>query len=142
MKLVEQTIQRAIELGACGKADASISTLEDVVKLLKSPQGREWVVKNSYPDLEHYRKFKPMHPERIGVYIDSGVIHLTDEKSVVLIGDTDAKIEYNGVEKYNLLVLCGATANVVCNDFSVLKIETDDHSYVSSETHDHAVIFK
>lgn len=143
MKLVEQTIQRAIELGACGKADASISSLEDIVKLIKSPQGREWVVKNDYPTLQQCRKFKACNTEKLGVYIDAGDLDLVDPVGViVLIGDTDARIKYTKTDRYTILAIRGASAEVQAHGFCVLRIETDDNSDVSSKAYDHAIISK
>ncbi len=143
MKLVEQTIQRAIELGACAKADASISSLEDCVKLLKSPQGREWVVKNDYPSLQQLRKFRSCNTEQLGVYIDAGKIDLVDPVGViVLVGDTDAKIKYTKTERYTILAIRGAYAEVIAHGFCVLRIETDSVSNVTSKAYDHAIISK
>lgn len=115
-------------------------TLEELVELIFSPRGIEFLTKFGFPDLETFRKFKQYHPERYGVYIDSGKITLTEPRRAFLVGNTYAVIEYRELARNRLHLMHGARASVLAGGYSVVRIEKDDKSDVTFIKQDHARI--
>lgn len=115
-------------------------TLDELVELIFSPRGIEFLTKFGFPDLETFRKFKQYHPERFGVYIDSGKITLTEARRAFLIGDTVATVEYRESAGNRLHLMHGASASVLACGYSVVRVEKDMKSEVSFIKQDHARI--
>ena len=112
--------------------------LEELVELIFSPRGIEFLTKFGFPDLETFRKFKQYRPERFGVYIDSGKITLTEARRAFLIGDTVATVKYRENAGNRLHLMHGASASVLAGGYSVVRIEKDDKSDVTFIKQDHA----
>lgn len=115
-------------------------TLDELVELIFSPRGIEFLTKFGFPDLETFRKFKQYHPERFGVYIDSGKITLTEARRAFLIGDTVATVKYRESAGNRLHLMHGANASVLACGYSVVRVEKDMKSEVSFIKQDHARI--
>ena len=115
-------------------------TLDELVELIFSPRGIEFLTKFGFPDLETFRKFKQYHPERFGVYIDSGKITLTEARRAFLIGDTVATVKYRENAGNRLHLMHGASASVLACGYSVVRVEKDMKSEVSFIKQDHARI--
>lgn len=115
-------------------------TLDELVELIFSPRGIEFLTKFGFPDLTTFRKFKPYHPERFGVYIDSGKITLTEARRAFLIGDTVATVKYRKSAGNRLHLMHGASASVLACGYSVVRVEKDMKSEVSFIKQDHARI--
>lgn len=115
-------------------------TLDELVELIFSPRGIEFLTKFGFPDLETFRKFKQYHPERFGVYIDSGKITLTEARRAFLIGDTVANVKYRESAGNRLHLMHGASASVLACGYSVVRVEKDMKSEVSFIKQDHARI--
>lgn len=47
-------------------------TLPELCGLLFTPQGKEFMLANKFPNLVTFRKFIPYHPEQYKIYIDCG----------------------------------------------------------------------
>jgi hypothetical protein len=131
----------ARKLGACQMFTGEES-MEEMIKLMFSPQGAEFLTANNFPDIATFRKFKKYHPERFGVYIDCGEIALSDEKKVFLVGNTSARLKYSQTQGNRLILMCGASAHVEASGYSVLKIETDDISKVEVKVSGHAKVMR
>lgn len=114
--------------------------LEGLVELIFSPRGIEFLTKFGFPNLETFRKFKQYHPERFGVYIDSGKITLTEARRAFLIGDTVATVKYRESAGNRLHLMHGASASVLACGYSVVRVEKDMKSEVSFIKQDHARI--
>lgn len=115
-------------------------SFEDLIDLIFSPQGIEFLTTFNFPDLATFRKFKKYRPERYGVYIDSGEISLSESRRAFLIGNTTAKIIYRQTAGNRLNLMCGATADVVAEGYSLIRIEKDSSSSVSVDADPHAKI--
>lgn len=114
--------------------------LDELVELIFSPRGIEFLTKFGFPDLETFRKFKQYRPEHFGVYIDSGKITLTEARRAFLIGDTVATVKYRESAGNRLHLMHGASASVLACGYSVVRIEKDTESEVSFIKQDHARI--
>lgn len=100
-------------------------TLEELVNLMFTPRGIEFLTRFHFPSLNTFRRFLRYKPERFGVYIDAGKIALSDTERAFLVGNTTAYIKYGKTALNRLYMMHGATANITAKGFSVVKIERD-----------------
>lgn len=129
----------AQKLNACSMFTGTES-LEELVNLMFTPRGIEFMTRYNFPDIETFRKYKPLHPERFGVYIDCGKISLSEERKVFLIGDTVAELKYRDMARNRVHIMCGASANVTASGYSVVRIEKDSSSKVSFTEQEHGKV--
>lgn len=125
--LIKGIYHDALTLGACNKITGH-EDMDGIIKVLFSPQGREFCMKHQFPSKEVFRKFLKYHPERYGVYIDAGKIELVEPKDVYLIGNTRAVIRLENTESHRICVMHGARASVHAGGFSVVRVECDKDS--------------
>ena len=140
---------RALELEGdfdlAGKLDAcrmfkGNESMSEAVDLIFTPQGVEFVTRYGFPGIETMRKFKRHYPEWLGVYVDCGKLTLTDERKVLLAGNTTAWIKYSETQGNRLVLLHGAKAVVEASGYSVVKIDTDGTCEVEVVKNDHAKV--
>lgn len=129
----------AQKLGACEMFKGN-ETLEELIGLMFSPRGVEFMTTYNFPNLGIFRRFKKYHPERFGVYIDYGKISLSEARKVFLIGDTTAEIKYSEIAANRLFLMCGAKASIAVSGYAVVKVEKDKDSDVSYIVQDNAKI--
>jgi len=139
MCIRDAQFEMAQKLGACDMFKGD-ETLEEVVKLMFTPRGVEFLTTYGFPDIATLRKFKKHHPERFGVYIDCGKISLSEARKVFFIGDTTAELKYRETAANRLFLMHGAHASVVASGYSVVKVEKDKSSEVSYTVQDNASI--
>ena len=131
--------EMAAKLEACDMFKGD-ETLEELIGLMFSPRGVEFMTAYNFPDIATFRRFKKYHPERYGVYIDSGKISLSEARKIFLIGDTVAELKYRQTAGNRLFLMCGAKASVIASGYSVVKVEKDKESEVSYIVQDNAKI--
>lgn len=117
-------------------------TLEEMITLMFSPQGAEFLTRYNFPNIETFRKFKKYHPEQFGVYIDCGKISLSEARKVFLVGDTIAELKYSEIAGNRIILMHGATACIDASGFSIVKIEKDGKSKVEINASDNAKILR
>lgn len=115
-------------------------TLEELVELLFTPQGLEFISRFSFPTLSIFRQFKKYDTQKLGVYIDAGEITLEDVHRVLLIGNTKATLKYYQTHENTVCALHGATALVEAAGYSVVHVEIDRHSKAREIIKDHAFV--
>lgn len=131
--------EMAAKLGACDMFKGD-ETLEELIGLVFSPRGVEFMTTYNFPDIATFRRFKKYRPERYGVYIDSGKISLLEARKVFLIGDTTAELKYRETAGNRLFLMCGANASVIASGYAVVKVEKDKSSRVDYIVQDNAKI--
>ena len=114
--------------------------LEQLIRLMFTPQGIEFLTQYNFPDLATFRKFKKYHPERYGVYIDCGEISLSEARRVFLVGNSSATLNYRETAGNRVYLMHGARASIVASGYAVIKIEHDAKSSVSYITNDKAIV--
>ena len=114
--------------------------LEELIKLMFTPQGIEFLTSNNFPDISIFRKFKKYHPERLGVYIDCGEISLVEQRRVFLVGDTSATLSYEETAGNRVYLMHGARAAIIAKGFAVVKVEHDTSSDVSIIKQENAIV--
>ncbi len=129
----------AAKLSACQMFKGD-ETFEEMVSLMFSPRGAEFLTTYGFPSIELFRQYKPFNPERLGVYIDCGDITLTEPRRVFLVGNTTATLNYKETASNRVVVMHGASATVLADGFSVVHIEADKSSQVSFIKNGNAVI--
>lgn len=115
-------------------------TLEELVELLFSPQGVEFISRFSFPTLSIFRQFKKYDTQKLGVYIDAGEITLEEEHRVLLVGKTTATLKYSQTHENLVCVLHGATALIEAAGYSVVHVEIDKTSKAREIIKDHAFV--
>ena len=133
--------EMARKLEACQMFTGEES-MEEMINLMFSPQGAEFLTENNFPDIATFRRFKKYHPEEFGVYIDAGEISLSEAKNVFLVGNTTARLKYAQTQGNRLILMCGATARIEASGYCVLKIEKDDKSNVEVNVSGHAKVMQ
>lgn len=134
-------LELAKKLADC-KMFTGEESLSEMVDLMFSPQGVEFLTRSGFPDIQTFRKFKKYKPELLGVWIDSGEVTLTDNKRVFLVGDTTAKVMYNESQGNRLVLMHGAKATVEASGWAVVKIEKDGKSAVTVKSSGHAKVLQ
>lgn len=117
-------------------------TLEQLINLMFTPRGIEFLTRFHFPSLNIFRKFIRYKPERYGVYIDAGKIALTDMQRAFLVGNTTAYIKYGKTALNRLYMMHGATANITAKGFSVIKVERDNTASIEISIEDNAKVLQ
>lgn len=139
--LIARTYQQAKLLGACELFTGRESTVEEMAALLRSPQGSEFCIKHSFPNLATLRGFKTAGgAEAAGVYIDAGDITLTDPESVVLAGRTRATITCTKLRSHVITLLYGSSAVINAGGWAVVKVHAAKGTKTITNTSGHAVL--
>ena len=115
-------------------------TLEELIGLMFTPRGIEFLTRFHFPTLSTFRKFLRYKPERFGVFIDAGKIALTDTERAFLVGNTTAYIKYGKTALNRLYMMHGATANITAKGFSVVKVERDNTASIQINIEDNAKV--
>ena len=115
-------------------------TLEEMVCLMFSAQGSEFLTTFGFPDLDTFRKFLKYQPERFGVFIDKGEISLSQEKNIFVVGNTTARIKCGETALYRIILMHGAAADIEASGYAVLKIEADSISKYNLKKTDFAKV--
>lgn len=129
----------AAKLAACDMFSGA-ETLPELIDLMFTPQGIEFMTSFDFPGIDLLRKFKPFHPERYGVFIDAREIALTDAKRVWLIGNTSARLNYAKTQGNKVVLMHGASANITAAGYSVVKIEMGARCRCHTDKFDHAIV--
>lgn len=138
-ELLNEIYNKAQQYGQCGllRGDESLSEL---VNLIFTPQGVEFMITHNFPDLDILRKFKEYHPEQYGLYIDGGDIDLTETRRIFLIGNTVATLNYRETAANKIYLMHGAKARINAAGYAVVRVEADPTSEVSTVIAEHGKI--
>lgn len=139
-ELIKKIYTQARLLNACNLFTGKERTLDDIVALFSSPQGLEFCIKNNFPNIATFRRFKPYKVERFGIYIDAGTITLNNPKRVILIGRTSATIHCDTLEKHDIFLLQGAKAVVNASKWSVVFTKAGTGCSLIRNTSENAII--
>lgn len=129
----------AAKIAECKMLTGSES-LSELVDVIFSPQGAEFMTTFCFPDVKLLRRFIPFYPERYGVYIDAHEIELDNVRRVCLIGDTTARLSYTKTQGNKVVLMHGAHADIVATGYSVVRVESDKYSVANVMATDHAIV--
>lgn len=113
-------------LGACNLKD-DVDSLESAIRMMFTPQGREFCVKAGFPTRELLRKHKDELNAIPGVFIDEGKIgpsFIPDNvKSILISGDTKAFLYVSKpIHLHKIIVAHNAKLDLLAEDFAVATI--------------------
>lgn len=131
----------AAKIAAC-EVFTGNETLPELIDLIFSPQGIEFMTTFGFPDIKTFRRFIPYHPEQYGVFIDAQNIACNDRERVYLIGNTSARLQYARTQKNTVILMHGARAEVDAAGYAVVKIERDSSSRVHINKLNHAIVIQ
>ena len=117
-------------------------TLEEMISMMFSAKGAEFLTKFNFPDIETFRKFIKYDPERFGVFIDKGEIALSQEKNIFVVGNTIARVKCDQTALYRIIAMHGASVEIEASGYSVIKIEKDGISKININKTEFAKILK
>lgn len=123
----------------CGMFKGTES-LEQIIRLFTSPQGVEFCQKYHFPDITTLRRFKQYGVERYGVYIDAGHIRLENERTVVLVGNTSAKLSYDDKGRHEVMLMHGAQATINASSWAIVSVSSEHGCQVIKKATDRAMI--
>lgn len=99
-------------LGACGLKD-SVDSPESAVRILFTPQGREFALKTGFPTLAFLREHREELNGIRGVYIDTGLVRAHGEHEVLVAGDAAVTFFADSPDAiYKVIAMHGATAYI------------------------------
>lgn len=115
-------IEKAVLLGACDKSSKA-TDWKSLAWLFFSPQGREFCLKNNFPDIATFRDIR-RHIEPYGIFVEKKVDR-KDEDTALIGGDGVSILSFSGVEKaYKVILMHGAKAVIRLRNYAVVKIES------------------
>lgn len=106
-------------LGACS-LKGEVDSLESAVRMMFTPQGREFCIKTGFPTLDFLRKHKEKLNAIPGIYIDTGLVRTHDEHEVLVAGDSAVTFCADKPDAiYKVIVMHGATACIRASGYAV-----------------------
>lgn len=124
---------------ACAKfKEGDIASL---VEQLFTPQGVEFVLNTSYPNLYTFRDLQEqVDLKPYGIFVDAGNITLKEQRRAFIIGETTANLEYSDLASNTVCAMYGAKVNISASGYAVVRIEHDELSEIYTNAIDNAVI--
>lgn len=117
----KQIKEMALSIGACPLINDAES-IADLIALMRTPQGREFCKKYKFPTLRVLREYKE-ELYSLGVYVDCGVVNLTNVEDVIVAGDTRAELVYDDTAKpYHVIVMNGADVVITAKGYAVCQV--------------------
>lgn len=120
--MITDILHKAKALGACERANRTIESWSDLAELYFSAQGLEFCDNKNFPSLNLWRKIKTKYDiTEFGIYVEGQMRHCVNRPNVAVIG-TDARLEYNHIGKYTIVLQHGAMAIIRASNYAVLNI--------------------
>lgn len=106
--------------GACDLKD-EVDSLESAIRMMFTPQGREFCIKTGFPTLDFLRKHKERLNAIHGVYIDTGLVRAHDEHEVLVAGDSAVTFFADKPDAlYKVISMHGAPAYIRASGYAVV----------------------
>ena len=132
----KQIYEAATQLDCCPLFKGTEDT-DKLIRLFLTKQGIEFCTDNNFPSLEVLRTFDDT--EKYGIYIDREIT-LSNLSKVVLIGNTNAVLNYDDPDKkHEVILMHGAKATIKASGYAVVFV-TNAGGIVEKETRDFAKI--
>ena len=97
-------------------------------------------MKHHFPNIATIRQFKQYGVDKYGIYIDAGVITLTNPEKVVLIGRTSATLNFDNKGQHNVVFMQGAKGIVNASKWAVVRVEAGQGCNVIKNVFNNAII--
>ena len=141
MNLIEKITTEIKENGACNSFKGG--TVEALVEQVFTSQGIEFLIKTGFPGIHEFREVLQQEDlKKFGIYVDCGRIDLSEERNVLLVGNTEAMLHYKDCQRNKVYVIHGAKADIKASGYAVIRLERDASSIANIEVLDKAVILR
>lgn len=137
--IIKQIYAQAKLLGCCPIFKGT-EDLQGIIRLFASPQGLEFCIKHHFPNIATLRLFKKLKVEKYGIYIDAGVITLSDPKRAILIGRTSATVNCSTLDSHDIILLHGARASINASGWAVVFVKAEKGCACLKNTSENAII--
>lgn len=131
MKMIKELLDGAKALGACRKTDG-IDTLDKLVALYESPQGREFCAEHNYPSRlqwihirEHWGREEL---RKRNIYVDEPTVQcVSNPGTVVAVGTkTCLHITLNNADNaHRVIAIRGTKVSICAEDYAVFEVVND-----------------
>ena len=121
--LVSHIVTKAKLKGACDLINL-YDSIEDLYKLLFSPQGREFCQMHNFPGHNLWKLIKRRYDiKSFNIFIDEGEVALSYAHTATFIGKTKARINcFGSKNRYQIQVQHGASVEINARDYAVVVI--------------------
>lgn len=107
-------------LGACS-LKGEVDSLESAIRMMFTPQGREFCIKTGFPTLDFLRKHKEELNAIPGVFIDCGYTYISSRHNVLAAGDTALTLMADKPTAiYKPIAMHGATVVINASCYAVV----------------------
>lgn len=118
-------VKSAKLLGGCELLD-NVNSIEDLLNLIDTPQGVEFIAKNNFPPIHLAQAYKD-HLLKKGVVIEDTKL-INPKRTIVLFGNIEIELDdYNVCEVY---VTGSAVVNIIAKDNSCAFVEVHQQGRV------------
>ena len=132
----KELFQKAKELGCCELFHGN-EIEDELLKLFLTTQGIEFCTNYNFPAMDDILKFDRLKCEANNIYINSKV-SLSNEKRVVLVGNTVAELKYDDPDKgHEVILMHGAKATIRAYGYAVVFVTGE---VATTKVFDHAKI--
>lgn len=143
MKLIKELLDGANALGACRKT-TGIDTLDKLVALYESPQGREFCAQHNYPSREQWSEIAKhwskdeLHQRHI--YIDEPAMQVVYNPGTAVVVGSCLHATFNGAdEAQRIIALHGAKVTIFADNYAVFAVDNDGTADVASTKDDTSI---
>ena len=117
---IEDILKSANALGAC-KISRAMTDWQSAVRVMFSPQGREFCAEYKFPTLGQFREMPDL--QAFGVFVDKGEITIASQGNACIVGDTLAAIHITDNTKvHHIIVMHGAKAEIFADNYAVVDV--------------------
>ena len=129
MKLIKELLDGANALGACRKT-TGIDTLDKLVALYESPQGREFCAQHHYPSREQWSEIaKHWSKDELRqrhIYIDELTLQVVYNPGTAVVVGSCLHATFNGAdEAQRIIALHGAKVTICADNYAVFAVDND-----------------
>lgn len=120
--MINDILHKAKALGACDRANQDIQSWLDLAELYFSAQGLEFCTNKNFPSLNLWRKINRKYDiSEFGIFVEGKRAYSVNQPNIAVIG-SEARLEYNRIGKYTIVLQHGAKAVIKASNYAVLNI--------------------
>lgn len=131
MKLIKELLDGASALGACRKTDG-VDTLDKLVELYTSPQGREFCAKHNYPSREQWSRiaehWSREELRKRNIYVDEPTVQCVSNPGTVVAAGakTCLHVSLDGADNsHRIIAVRGAKVTICAENYAVYEVIND-----------------
>jgi hypothetical protein len=94
--------------------------MDELIELFFTPQGIEFCSKYNSPGLADFHRFRGMHVEKGGFYIDTPVKAKNLPRVALIGGETVAELEFTETEGYTVVLMHGSKVKIIASGYAVV----------------------